>query len=476
MAPINIYDLVVVGSGFAGTTTALSFMETAKEKNNTTAKVALLEVGKKDERAGASRWTMAYLRLDKNNKFDPNWIKLVEKTSKGLADLDYARKLEKEAPVTAQYILDRGVELVHHEEPHVALEFETDGSFAFPKGGGLAIVTALMKKLEEFENAEVMYETEAVKLSLGSDGRVNGVVIRGNDGLLRTLNAKNVMLACGGFEGNPEMLTQYCGPNAVDLPLIAPGLKYNRGAGIRMAMEIGAGTAGQFDMFHAECVDTRTSKPDAVIWGHNYGIVVNRDCSRFYDEGCSRLFESFELIAYDIWRYQNQEAYFVCDSVTMDRMRESWVYSTTDLDPERGETVEELARKLGINEERLRRTVEEYNKACPEGAADEFTPNSLDGKATKGIIPPKSNWALPIAKAPFYGYPLKTNLTFTYGGIKVDLDARVLSTNNVVIPGLWSAGEITGFFYHEYPPASSVLRSLTFGRLAGQNIANSIKG
>jgi hypothetical protein len=95
--------------------------------------------------------------------------------------------------------------------------------------------------------------------------------------------------------------------DAVDLPIIAPGVRYNRGAGIRIAMEIGAGIAGQFDMIHGELVDTRATKPDAVIWGHNYGIVVNENCERFYDEGEDYLFASFELIAYDTWRYQNRQ-------------------------------------------------------------------------------------------------------------------------------------------------------------------------
>jgi succinate dehydrogenase/fumarate reductase flavoprotein subunit len=99
---------------------------------------------------------------------------------------------------------------------------------------------------------------------------------------------------------------------------------------------------------------------------------------------------------------------------------------------------------------------------------------TLDNKHTTGLTPNKSNWANPISSPPYYGYPLTANLTFTYGGIKTDLSARVVTKNDVVIPGLYCAGELSGLFYHEYPPATSVLRSLTFGRIAGTDIAKGL--
>lgn len=67
-----------------------------------------------------------------------------------------------------------------------------------------------------------------------------------------------------------------------------------------------------------------------------------------------------------------------------------------------------------------------------------------------------------------------TNLFSSYGGVKTNLEAQVVSTNDVPIPGLYAAGEMTGLFYNEYPPATSVLRSLTFGRLAGTKIAQEL--
>ena len=470
MASHPQYDLVVVGSGFAGTMATLNFLEQCKNEKKK-GRVALIEVGKKDERCGASRWTMAYLRLDKNNKFDQGWIKEMKQVSKGLANMEYCRKLGEEVPDMAQYLLDHGVHLNHHDEKDVLLEFATDQHFVFPEGGGHAIINTLFSHLEKFDNCDVMWETEAFRLLTTDRGAMNGVKVRKSDGYLYDVLGSNVVLACGGFEGNPEMLTRYVGNKTVDLPLIAPGLKYNRGAGLNMALEVGAGTAGSFDGMHCELVDTRAKKPDAVIWGHNYGIVVNEHCKRFYDEGKRHLFATFEQIALEVWKHHNQKAFFVTDSVVMDRFRPGWVYDTTDQEPEKADSIPELAKKLGLDPHALDKTIASFNAACND---KEFELMALDGKATTGLHPNKTNWANPIVKPPFYGFPLTAHLTFTYGGLQVNTDSQVLSTNGVPIPGLYAAGELTGLFYHEYPPATSVLRSLTFGRLAGIKIAKGL--
>ena len=163
--------------------------------------------------------------------------------------------------------------LTSQDEKNVLLEFNTNQHFVFPEGGGHAIINALFKSIAEYDNCTVMWETEATKLLTTEQGEMRGVKVRKSDGKLYDVLGKNVMLACGGFEGNREMLTKYIGPRTTDLPLIAPGLKYNTGNGLNMALEVGAGTAGSFDGMHCELVDTRATKPDAVIWGHNYGIV-----------------------------------------------------------------------------------------------------------------------------------------------------------------------------------------------------------
>lgn len=207
--------------------------------------------------------------------------------------------------------------------------------------------------------------------------------------------------------------------------------------------------------------------------GHNYGILVNDECERFYDEGERHLFATFEMAALYTWKDQNQSCSFITDAVIMDRFKGSWVYETTDVPPEKADTIEELAAKLHLDPTKLKKTVDDFNAAINDKPFDLM---KLDGKSTTGLKPNKTNWASPISKAPFYGFPCTSNLTFTYGGVKTDLHSRVVSTNDIPIPGLYASGEMTGLFYNEYPPATSCLRSMTFGRIAGTEIAEKLNG
>jgi tricarballylate dehydrogenase len=458
------YDLVVIGSGFAGATATLNFLETT-EKAGQVGSVALIEAGKLGTWPGASRWTRPFLRLGGDNTMLGDRVGSVEQD---LSDLDYWRKLADEVPDTVKFMEDHGVKLIHQDEENAALDFE-EQHFAHPVGGGKEIVDGFLIRISKYDTADVLYDHEALELTV-DEGRVGGIVVRKPDGGQRTITADAVVLACGGFEGDPEMLTEYIGEDADDLQIIVPGIKYNRGAGIRMATEIGAATAGQVDMVHAELVDPRAKTPHSVIWGQNYGIVVNEDCERFHDEGEDYLFATTEAIAYDTWRHQNQKSYLITDKTVMDRFEGSWVYETAALPPELSDTIAGLAEKLGLDPQKLEATVEEFNEACGSG---DWDPVEMDGKKTSGITPPKSNWANSIETPPFYGFPMTAQLKFTFGGLTVDPDGRVLNTNDAPVPGLYAAGEITGL-YHKHPPATSVLRANTFGRIVGANVAESL--
>lgn len=187
----------------------------------------------------------------------------------------------------------------------------------------------------------------------------------------------------------PGRLARYIGPRTESLELIAPGLKYNTGRGFQMALDIGAATAGSMSGMHCELVDKRATKPDAVIWGHNYGIVVNDHSKRFYDEGKRHLFATFEMIALETWRDQNNSAYFITDRPVMERFRPGWVYETTDKEPEKADTVEELAVKLWLDPQELRKTVDDYNVAVDRETS--FDIMTLDGKSTRGLSPNKTS-------------------------------------------------------------------------------------
>ncbi len=178
------YDLIVVGSGFAGSSATLAFCETA-EREGRSGRVALLEVAKEGERAGASRWTAAFLRLTSDNRLSSEWKERMRQDSRGLADPEYARALESEVPNTVKFLEDHDVELVHLDEEDVALEFDEPSTSRSPTAAWPSLGNALHSYIEKYDNAEVHYETEAAKLSLSDEGRINGVVVRGPAGLLR---------------------------------------------------------------------------------------------------------------------------------------------------------------------------------------------------------------------------------------------------------------------------------------------------
>jgi tricarballylate dehydrogenase len=459
------YDLVVLGCGAAGLSAACSYAATANAQGRK-ARIAVVERASRENRGGATRWTSSWFRITEDRKLDPTFVDKMNAFSGGLADLDYCRTLEREVTQTLQFLEQNGVELVYFKQPFP--NRNTGGGLGMPARGGAGIVNGLAAVIERMPGAEMLYETEAVSLAVADDGRIYGVIVRGRNGLTRTLVSPAVVIACGGFEGNKEMLTQYLGPKACDLPLIAPTLSNNTGDGIRMAMEIGAATAGQFDMFHGEPVDVRSSKPDAVIYAFPYGIVVNARAERFYDEGKDSFDSTFEEIAFEIWRNQGQKAFFIGDQTTLG-IEHVQAIILTDQPPVSAGTVAELASRLGLEPKALERTVAEYNAAIGPG---KFNAHIRDGRAAPGLKPPKSNWAFPIESPPYIGYPLTCAITFTFGGVRTDSYARVVTHSGTPIPGLYAAGEVTGLYYHQYPAGTSVLRAATFGRIAGAHAAS----
>ncbi len=460
----STFDLVVIGCGAAGLSAAVSYAAHAKDQGRE-ARIALLERATTEQRGGATRYTTSWFRITGDRRLDPDFIARMETVSRGLADLDYCRTLAEHTQGTLEFLERNGVEIVYFKQPFP--NRNTGGGLGMPVGGGRAIVDGLASVVERTPGSGILYQTEAVRLSVSVAGRVDGVMVRGTDGLLRKLGADAVVIACGGFEGNPEMLTRYLGAGACDLPVIVPTVKNNRGDGLRMAMAVGADTAGQFDMFHGEPVDARSSKPDAVIYGYPYGIVVNAAARRFYDEGRDSFDATFEDFAFEIWRRQGQRAFFIGDQTTLGIEHISAI-NFSDLPPVSAGSIAELAAQLGLDAGALQQTVMEYNAAIGPG---EFNAHIRDGKAARGIDPPKSNWAFPLESPPYIAYPLTCAITFTFGGIRTDSSARVVTPGGHVIPGLYAAGEVTGLYYHEYPVGTSVLRAAAFGRIAGAHAA-----
>jgi tricarballylate dehydrogenase len=139
-------------------------------------------------------------------------------------------------------------------------------------------------------------------------------------------------------------------------------------------------------------------------------------------------------------------------------------------------TIEELAEKLDdVNGEALIDTIKAYNAAITRDVP--FNPNVKDGRRTRGLEIPKSNWAVALENPPFEAYAVTCGVTFTFGGLKVTNETQVLDTSNRPIAGLFTAGEMLGgLFYFNYPGATGLTSGAVFGRIAGRSAAQAAAG
>ena len=469
-------DVVVVGCGIAGLSAALSARQAG-------ARVAVLERAPIEERGGNTRYTEAFMRMksldevaddfeshfasNAGGHLDPsliqettraheNWPSIVK--SLGFADPDVVAAFAAAAGPTVRWLTSFGLSFDFLPTPFLVTCTPRMG----PRGGGLALVEALAGAGEKLGIA-FHYGTTAQDLIVEDDGAVSGIKARLANGRMVSFQASAVVLGSGGYQGNPEMLTQYVGPRSLFLRPVARGGYYNKGEGIRMALRIGAAACGDFGSYHAEPVDPRSGRAEAAIFIFPYGILVNQEGQRFVDEAPGTVDATYESITRQIYNQTDGIAYVILDA-RVNAVPNKQLAIRTDQPAIEAGSIAELARKLGIPPVALERAVAEYNQGCRPGP---FVPLEVDGLGTDGVAPPKSNWAHPLDRAPFQAYPIMSSNVFTFGGLKVNGNAQVLCTDGEPIPGLYAAGEVVGLYYRVYTGATSVLKGAVFGRLAG---------
>jgi tricarballylate dehydrogenase len=455
----NSRKLVVVGHGAAGLAAALSAAEQARSCG-LRIDITLLEKSSEEEAGGNTRWSPSYMRLAAPDRLAPGFEDDMQEASGGLADRSYFRTLAEHATVTIGWLETYGVEFT------IPIYYLSTGPPRIqPAGGGSAIVERLSDAAKK-TGVKFLYATSATRLVM-AEGRVCGLDIQSGDGVMTTLDADAVVLACGGFQGNAVMMGAHFGPAGETIKLICPGTRFDTGDGIRMAIDQGANVSGDWNGMHMEPIDPRSKGSAPVVLVYPYGIVVDQDGRRFFDEGGGLVHERWESFARDIHFARPQNiAYAILDASLFDiRGFERAIRS--EVPPYRAETLEELAAQIRIPAQSLRETVEAFNAAATSDVA-RFDATRCDGlAAADGLKPPKSNWARPITKPPFLAYPLVGGLAYTFGGLATNLKAEVLGERGPMC-GLYAAGETTGHFYHTAPNAVSVLRALVFGKIAGR--------
>jgi len=406
---------------------------------------------------------------------EDNFYDDLMRVTEDCADPDLALLLVRESQRTVRWMKERGVRWI----PMFGRQaYKVGGKFRFwgglvleAVGGGPGLIDM------EYASAaaagiEVRFEAKATRLQTDERGRVTGVVVRTPVGT-ETIAARAVVLASGGFEANPEMRTRYLGPNW-ELARLR-GTPYNTGDGIRMALEIGALPWGHWSGCHSVQWDLNAPwhgdrKVGDNFQKHSYplGLIVNLRGERFVDEGAD--FRNYTYVKYGraVLGQPRRTAFQIFDQKVVDLLREE--YRIRQVTRAEAKTIEELARKLEIDVDGLTRTVREFNAAVRGDVA--FNPAVKDGKGTRGIMPPKSNWAQPLDTPPYLGYAVTTGITFTFGGLKITDAAEVIDCEQRPIPGLFAAGELVGgLFYHNYPGGAGLMAGAVFGRIAGRSAA-----
>jgi tricarballylate dehydrogenase len=294
------------------------------------------------------------------------------------------------------------------------------------------------------------------------------------DGAVKTIRARAVVLACGGFEANAEWRAKYLGPGW-DLAKVR-GSRYNTGDGLAMALEIGAQPTGHWSGCHATAWERYASDfgnlADTIQYqrhSYTFGIVVNKNGDRFIDEGADFRNYTYAKYGQEVLKQPEQAAWQIYDGKVLHLLTDE--YRTRLVTKVSSDTIEGLADQLDeVNRDRLLKTIREYNAAVDTSVP--FNANTLDGRSARGLLVPRSNWANPIDTPPFHAYAVTCGITFTFGGLKIDTNAQVIDRDGKAIPGLFAAGEMVGgIFYHNYPGASGLTSGTVFGRLAGRSAA-----
>jgi len=488
------YDVIVVGAGNAALASAVA------AKTSGAGRVLVLEKAPRAMRGGNTHWSGGVLRFAFD---DPREIgPLLPGVDKEFDDFyegiqpyttaDYHGDLMRVTsgqtdPVLSRLLVDNSKDTVFwmHETGGIKMEPAITLS-AVRQGNKMVWARGLVVRAEhegvglsrswfaccERLGIEVRYASAAAGLLQDQRGHVTGVKVRDDDGF-HDVSAGAVILGCGGFEANVQMRTQHIGPLVGGAKV--RGTPYNQGDGLRIALAIGAMPWGQWSGCHATPIsaDWGNFAPRELTDRSNrlsylYGIMINRRGLRFVDEGEDGAMFTYAKYGRAILAEPGARAYQLFDQKVIHLLEPRYSTST----PLVADTIEDLVEQLDIEDKKQAlKTIRAYNEAAG-GVEDGFDPTKKDGLRTKGLALEKTNWGLRLDSPPFYAYTATGGITFTFGGLKVDEDARVIGTEWRPIPGLHACGEmIGGLFYDNYPAGTGLVSGATFGRIAGRSSA-----
>ncbi|MGZ8486640.1 MAG: FAD-dependent tricarballylate dehydrogenase TcuA [Candidatus Binatia bacterium] len=453
------YDVLVAGGGNAALCAAI----TARRAG---ARVIVLESATRDFRGGNSRHTrdIRYMHRAASEFVtdaygeEEFWQDLRGVTG-GATNERLARLVIRESETLGDWMAANGV---RWQKP-LRGTLHLTRSNLFMLGGGKAMMNGYYDTAAKL-GVEIHYETEVQELKIRDGEFVSAMAL--HDGAARAIEAKTIVVAAGGFEANIPWLKEYWGEAAENF--IIRGTKNNQGVLLKALLKHGAKPEGDPRGCHAVALDARAPKFDGGIVTRldsvPFGLVVNKAVKRFYDEG-----EDFWPKRYAIWgkliaEQPGQIAYSIVDANALPR------FMPSVFPPLQAGSIAELATAMEIDPRALVAVVAEFNRAVRVGR---FDPGSLDDCHTEGLTPPKSHWAKAIDTPPYYGYPLRPGITFTYLGVTVDEQARVIMQNDQPAKNIYAAGEVMAgnILGRGYLAGFGLTIGSVFGRIAGREAA-----
>ena len=457
------FDVLVIGGGNAALCAAIS----ARRQG---ASVLVLEGAPKFYRGGNTRHTRnmrcahdaATAILTGPYTEEEFWEDLLRVTG-GQTDEELARHMIRESKDILGWVVEQGVRW----QPSLGGTLSLGRTNSFFLGGGRAMLNALYLTAEQI-GIDVLYDAEVLDLRI-EDGMFLSATLGGADGGTE-IRAAALVAAAGGFEANIEWLKQYWG-DAADNFLIR-GTPYNRGSILKMLLDKGVQEVGDPTQCHAVAIDARAPKFDGgIITRHDsvvFGIVVNNQAVRFYDEG-----EDIWPKRYAIWgrlvaAQPDQIAYIIFDASSRNS------FMPTLFPPIEASSIAELAGKFDLDAATLEKTVADFNAAVKPGTFDHTI---LDDCRTEGLTPPKTHWARRIETPPYYAYPVRPGITFTYLGTRVNKQAQMLMKNNKPSANMFAAGEIMAgnVLGKGYAAGMGMTIGSVFGRIAGREAAQNAR-
>lgn len=450
-------DVLVVGGGSAALCAAIAARRCG-------ASVQLIEWAPLSLRGGNSRharnFRMAHVGTTAfvaGSYSESAFLGDILRVTRGNTNQELARILVKESMNIADWLVHNGV----HLEPRDKLTRPLSTRTAFLLGGGKAMINSLYATAIRL-GVRVSYDSQLVDFDLQSGDNCVATIMR-HDKIERLVSRATVVCA-GCNQADVSQLRQHMGQAAEGI--IIRGTRYASGFVLQRLFDCGMQPAGDSARCHMVAVDARSPRFDGGIVTRvtaiPYGIVVDRDCSRFADEGEDVRKTHFSRWGALIFGCPDQIAFLIMDAQGYARAQPSL------FPPIAANDIVSLANKLRLDADKLESTILRFN-----AAASRSNETAASERGTAAVTPPKSRFATPLTRPYFVCYPMRAGLTSTYQGIAVGPDCRIRRTDGSFSPRLFAAGSImaTNVLREGYLSGLGITISAVFGRVAGRAAA-----